>query len=368
MLFVLSYTLLLVILTIFSYGFVDANFPLKTIPMLYNLVHFHRLLTTIIYIIVVALLFGFYGWVLWLVKKKKLTSREIWRLIGITVVILFFSFPAFSYDIFNYVMTAKLVTLYHENPYLVMPIEFLGDPMLAFMHLANMTTPYPPFWIMFTLIPSFLAKGNILMNIFLFKLLIVAFYLGLVSLIGKINRQGIVFFAFNPLVLIEVLVSGHNDIAMMFFALLGFYLFFHKRKILSLVSLLVSAGIKYVTIVLLPLFVLFPRLKKEKLVSLSGWLLFSAFLLSPLKRELYPWYLIWVFPLAALMADNKLFFWLTIAFSFGLLGRYLPFLYTRSWGGITPMVKMWVTIIPPVVVLLIFSLKQVFLKKKFLRR
>lgn len=366
------YVFLLLLLSIFSYAFVDPNLELNSSSSyqafqkrLSFLVFQKPIGASLIFIFFVLSLFFLY---LYLLNSSELSEKQLWRLILVAVLALFLSYPAFSHDIFNYIMVAKIVTLYHENPYFVMPIEFLGEPMLAFMHFANAITPYPPFWIILTLIPSILAKGNILAGIFLFKLLIVFFYLGSAFLIGKMNHRGLVFFAFNPLVLIEVLISSHNDMVMMFFALLGFYLLFRQRKTLSLISLLVSAGIKYVTIILLPLFLLLPRLRKERLISFSCWLLFSAFLLSPLKRELYPWYLIWVLPLVALETDNKMFFWLTIAFSFGLLGRYLPFLYTGSWGGITPMVKIWVTIIPPVAVILIFSLKQIFFRIRLLRR
>ena len=49
------HVLIYLTLALFSYGFVDANFPLKTIPALYNLVHFHRAATTLLYSIVVRI-------------------------------------------------------------------------------------------------------------------------------------------------------------------------------------------------------------------------------------------------------------------------------------------------------------------------
>lgn len=364
------YLLLLVGLVVFSYGLIDPNLKLVVWGRLDFFTFLNPLLTTLIFAFFLLALFGFYFYFLNLAEKRKVLPKQWSRLIAMTTAILLFSYPAFSSDIFNYIMTAKVVTFYRENPYLVMPIEFLGEPMLAFMHLANRLTPYPPLWIGLTLIPSFLAKGNILTSLFLFKLLIVAFYLGIVFLIGKIlgeinsrkKLKGVVFFALNPLVLIEVLVSSHNDVVMMFFALLGFFLLFQKRKGPAFLSLFVSGGIKYVTLVLLPIFGLWDRLKKEKLISLACGTLFLALFLSPLKRELYPWYLVWVIPFVALAVEKKFLFWLSISFSFGLLCRYLPFLYTRSWAGITPRVKEWVAIIPPSLVVLSFSLRRIFRK------
>lgn len=361
------YGLFLIGLTIFSYGFVDPNLKLTLWPPLDRLAFRQPTLTTLVFIFFLIALFGFYLYFLKLAAKKKILPRQWSKLILATAFILLFSYPAFSYDIFNYIMTAKIVTFYHENPYLMMPIEFLNEPMLAFMHLANRLTPYPPLWISLTLIPSVLAKGSILISLFLFKLLMAVFYFGVVFLLGKIleeiepqeRRKGIVFFAFNPLILIEVLVSSHNDVVMMFFALLALYFLFQKRKTFAFFFLVISGGIKCVTFVLLPIFGFFSRFKKERLIFFSCWALFLVFLFSPLKRELYPWYLVWVIPFAALAVKKKFLFWLILAFSFGLLGRYLPFLYTRSWGGITPVIKKGLTLIPPAAVLLFFSLEKI---------
>ncbi len=133
-----------------------------------------------------------------------------------------------------------------------------------------------------------------------------------------------------------------------------------EKRVLALGSLLASGAIKYVTLVLLPVFLLAFRLKKKQLILIAYWLLFFAFLLSPLKRELYPWYFLWPLSFAALITENQFIFWLTIALSFGTLCRYLPFWYTRDWGGITPTMKMWVTFIPPALVAIVFLLKKMF--------
>lgn len=364
------YIFLFIALTIFSYGFVDANFPLRTSGFLYDLVHRRRLLATIIYTAFIFCLFGLYGYVLQQVKRKKLNVKQIWWLIFMAAGILLFSFPAFSNDIFNYMATAKITFSYKENPYLVMPIEFTGEPMLEFMHAANKIALYAPLWIILTAVPHFLGLGNIVLTVFTFKAFVVAFYLVCAWLIWRIsgkNLYSFTFFTLNPLVVIETLVSGHNDVVMMAFALFALYLLFQKRKFLSLISLFASIGIKYATIVLTPLFIFSSKFKKEKLITYSAWLMFLVFLLSPLREEIYSWYLIWVIALVALIYKNCLLFWLTVALSFGTLCRYLPFLYTRSWEGITPMVKRWVTMIPPAMAILVFFLKQILIKRRISR-
>jgi len=350
------YTIIYIALAVFSYGFIDPNFPYKAPRALHRLIYYQRPLTTIIYIIVVGGLFCLYGWVLKGVKRRKLNSKKIWKLVFLSVVVLFFAFPAFSYDIFNYIATAKVAFFYRENPYLVMPIEFVGEPMLEFMHAANKITLYGPFWILLTGLPHSLIN-NLFLNVFSFKALVVAFYLGLSYLIWRLSKKSafsLAFFALNPLVVLETLVSSHNDVVMMFFALLGLYLLIQGKRPLSFLSLLASIGIKYATLALVPIFFLSSRLKKEQITILSFWALFLVFCLAPFREEIYPWYVIWLISFAALVPERRFIFWLTIALSLGTLGRYLPFLYTRSWEGMTPMVKWWVTVLPPVIVALAF--------------
>ena len=362
------YILLLLSLSIFSYGFVDANFPLKTPVFLSDLVNLQRPLSTMVFIIIVTLLFGFYGWILWRTAEKRLTAKQIWFLIGITVFILFFSFPAFSYDIFNYLATAKVAFLYKENPYIIMPIEFTGDPLLKFLHAANKIALYGPVWILLTAIPHVAGLGNLILTVFTFKAFILVFYLGAACLIWKLsgkNLKSLVFFAFNPLILIETLVSSHSDIVMMTFILLAFQFTFKKQRTRGFISWILSIGIKYATIVLLPVFLLEKKLSKEQIFYVSYWLMFLAFLLSPIREEIYPWYVIWLITLAALIPQKRFIFCLTLALSVGTLLRYTPFLYTGTWEGITPLVKKIVTTVPLGLVSLAYFIDKLWLKRFF---
>jgi len=349
------------LMVVFSYGFVEKSFPLATPEFLYQLVHFQRAWTTAIFVILVSISFVFYFFLLARVKKNKVAHKQVWQLVFLVVVILLFSWPAFSHDIFNYMATAKVTFFYRENPYLVMPIEFEGEPMLRFMHAANKFALYGPTWILLTAFPHFLGAGKLVLTVFTFKALVAVFYLGLCWLVWKISEENVyslVFFALNPLVIIETLVSGHNDVVMMFFALLAFYLIWQKRRCWSLASLLVSIGVKFATLILVPLLFFANKLKKEKLIALAAGLMFLVFLASPLREEIYSWYFIWVLCFVALIPKNKLFNWLALAFSFSLLLRYTPFLYTRNWGGITPIVKTLTTFIPPVITLSLYELKR----------
>src|SRR5258708_36906519 len=81
--------------------------------------------------------------------------------------------------------------------------------------------------------PYFFGFGNFLLTLFGFKLIASISYLAMSFLILKITKNPLsaAIFALNPLVIMESLVSGHNDIFMMFFALLSLYLLSKVEKI-----------------------------------------------------------------------------------------------------------------------------------------
>src|SRR6185369_13728901 len=145
------------------------------------------------------------------IYKKKMKSKNILFLILITAGILIFSYNAFSYDLFNYIFYAKIITHYHQNPYLHKALDFPGDPMLAFMQWTHRTYPYGPLWLGLTIPISFAGLNFFPLTFFLFKSLAAVYYLGSSFLIWKISKKilpeyqyfNLVLFALNPLVIIE---------------------------------------------------------------------------------------------------------------------------------------------------------------------
>lgn len=364
---IILYSAFLFLFTIFSYVFIDPNF--SYLKDFYSGFAFsNRLLVTIFYVFSIVIFFIFYGIFIYLGVKKKLNLKEIFLILGVTVASLFFSYPAIlSYDIFNYIVTSKVLFFYHENPYIIMPIEFVGDPLLAFTHAANKIALYGPFWVLLTGIPYLLGFGNFIVILFSFKLLGLLFYLGTVFLIWKISRNilSLILFFLNPLVVIETLISGHNDIVMIFLVLLSFFLLTKKKIFLGIVFLILSIFIKYATIFLIPIFLYVVwRLVKNKGIDwtkvyfFSSLLMLIAFLLSPIREEIYPWYAIWFISFAFLIPNKKILLYTSIAFSFSLLLRYAPYMLTGTYAGQTPFIKEIISFIPPVLVFIYYVLKK----------
>lgn len=357
------YVCILIAIVVFSYGFIDPNFVHQLFPEYFGYLHSQRTVTTAIYGILLLSLFANYSYIL---SRAKLT--EVWWYIKITVLILFFAYPAFSADLFNYIATAKVTYFYRENPYIVMPNEIPNEPMLAYLNASNKVALYGWSWIALTALPHYFGFNSIILTMVSMKILIVLFFIWLVRQIqqASTNRAwSVALFALNPLVIMETLVAVHQDVVMMALALYSFALVRKRQFLLSLVFFVLSIFIKGATVFLIPvyLFVLFRMHEHLPLDWKRIWYwcalsMTCIFLLSPFREEMYPWYFIWVLTFVSLLPKQSFFVILSIAASLGLEFRIVPYLYTWRWDGITPMVKRIVTITPLILTTLWYGFKK----------
>jgi len=358
-----GYFILLAAFFLYTYGFVDLNLHLTSNSWflffqrpLSSLVFQHMKLAGIFYIGIVIALFAYYRTFL---KKSESDYKGLlfpWKnlFIGLGVFAIF-SFPAFTYDIFNYMTTASVTYTHRENPYIVMPIEIPNEPGLAYTRAANKVALYGPTWLILSFIPHVLPFGNVWLKVIAFKAFIVLFW-GIMSwLIWKHTKsmRQVVFFALNPLMITEILVSAHNDIVMMVFALLAFLpASLVGTNLWKKVGLwFLSVGVKGATLVLGVLFL--NRFSNwAKRYAAAYWLLFSVFVfVAPLREELYPWYAVWFMPFAALIPITKRSFihGFSIALTLGLIFRHLPYILTREYEGSGPVLRIIFTVVPLVV-------------------
>lgn len=360
----ITYGLLLFSLFLYSFTQIDLNLTLSQASIIQNfqkffiqIGYFNRPLSTVIFLLLIFILYTLYFILLLLIKEKKITERQIWLLIGLTVGVLLFSYPAFSHDLFNYMFDARIFTTYGLNPYQYKALDFPSDPWIRFMHWTHRTYPYGPLFLALSFIPSFLGFGKFVLTLFNFKLFTVASFLSSVILIDrimkKINPKGkllaISFFSFNPLIIIEVLVNGHNDIFMLFFLLVSIYFLIKGKNIYSLFFLLASAGIKFATIVFLPLYFLvflYKRVNWQVIFKTMILLFLLALIPVIYQREPYPWYFIPLLGIVSLTVESVFITLLSFGFSLGMLLRYAPFLYFGDYKEPVPTLTFWLTVIP----------------------
>ena len=347
-LFVLFYILFVLCFSVFSYSQIDLNLTLwsnkyyQTVQqLLINLGYFNRPLSSAIYLALILLQFSFFRILLNITKDKKVFSKKtLVLLISFNIILAFIAYPAFSHDFFNYLFDARIVTKYHLNPYQFKALDFPGDLWTRFMHWTHRTYPYGPLWLIVTLPFSFMGFGKFVLTVTLFKLMFVIFYLLNTFIVWKLSKiilkkfswQPVILYAFNPLIIIESLVSPHNENVMLFFFLYSCYLLFvFKNRFLAGLSLFSSIGVKFITIVLMPLFFVKEIISNSLIfLKISLILLFVPFILEVNYREAYPWYFIPLIGVTALINSaflNKLVFYVSL----GALLRYLPYFYMGSY-------------------------------------
>src|SRR3989344_1465013 len=338
--------------------------------------YFQRPLSSFLFVGIALSLFFFYLMILRRVHEKKIDKQTIWFLTITTTLILTFSYNAFSYDLFNYMFDAKIITYYNQNPYVHKALDFPGDPMLSFMHWTHRLYPYGPTWLGLT-VPLSIGIKFFLPTFFLFKILMSLSFLGTVFFIGKILQKlsskdelfCVAFFALNPLVIVESLVSAHNDIVMMFFAIWALYLLMSKKYVRSIILFILSIGVKFATAFLVPVFLLIYFFKKRN-KRLNWEILFSAIailmvvpvVLATIRTSFQPWYLLNLLPFVALVSKKSYFFIPSIILSLFSLLQYLPFLYLGNWDMPVPVILLWLTI-SSIFLSIVISLGYGFLKK-----
>jgi len=225
----------------------------------------------------VYLLIGFFA-----IKQKKFTWRlsTIFLLFFIFSIILLSVFPLISSDVLNYPIYTRIFSHYSENPYELSPSNFTFDSYYQKYNNLNFqdyTLPYGPLWLSLSVIPTWLGGENHDLTYFLFKLMAVLFSLGCLILVYKITEiikpemknLAAFLYALNPLILLQTAIDGHNDIIMTFFVLLAFYALLKEKYYFSVVFLFFSVFIKFISILLLPLFFVYVYHKTSKIKVLK---------------------------------------------------------------------------------------------------
>lgn len=357
---------LLVIFGLFLYSFTQVDLSLTLSrwsiwqvaqKFFQSIGYFNRPLSTFLYLLTIALLYLFYLFFLMYAKKGKINKKTVWIIILVATLILTFSYNAFSYDIFNNIFDAKIVTYYHQNPYFYKALDFPKDPMLSFMHWTHRTYPYGPTWLFLTVPLSFVGFQVFLPTFFLFKILAAISFLGTIYFVGKILQKispkdqlfGIVLLGLNPLFLIEGLVSAHNDITMLFFLVFAIWLLLNNKYFRSFLLLILSIGVKFATVFVMPVFlvVYLFKIKKitinwEKVCIFMTFLMSVAIVTASVRTNFQPWYLLYVLPLAAMVSSKNYIKLPVIIISFFALLTYAPFLYLGNWNPPVPKILFWV--------------------------
>ncbi len=169
-----------------------------------------------------------------------------------------------SQDVFSYIMYGRIWTHYGRNPYTSIPHDFPFDPVYARLYWKSTASNYGPLWNWLAGGVTWLAGDELSVLVLAFRLLAIGASLACACLIwailGRLSAEmrpaGTLLWAWNPLVLLETAIGAHNDVVMVLLLLAAIWLHLRKQLGLAFVALTLSALAKYVTAVLIPMYVL----------------------------------------------------------------------------------------------------------------
>jgi hypothetical protein len=283
--------------------------------------YYNRSTSWLIYLGCVLAFFAFH---LYFINSKK--KVDVLRIAFIVAVLTLLSYPLLSHDLFNYMFTGKIVTHYGANPYMMRALDYPHDHWTRFMHWTHVTYPYGPTFLPLILIPSFIGFAKFSLTYVLFKIFFAFFYFISVYFLNKIDKWSALFFATHPLIIIEALINNHNDIVAVGLSIVGIYLLSKQKNIGARIFLLLSGGVKYIT---LPLIILSKPQKKHPRftrIALAG-LIITIFAVS-YQNGIYPWYFLNCFLLLPYLGKHLKN---TFIISAGLLLSYYPFIALGEW-------------------------------------
>lgn len=331
---------------IYSFTHVDLNLTLSSHPLVLKIIsslqqiaYYDRPLSTNIYLALSIFAIILYLYIVFKLSQKL--KKFPWKVVGAIGLIFALAYPFLSHDMFNYVFYARTIIKYKQNPYIAAPNWFLGDEWLRFMHWTHKPSPYGPFHA-FIVLPSYiLGLGKLTLSLFWIKIINFSFYIVSIRTIGTITKilkrskreiiQAQLLLALNPLILVDSLANGHNDAVMMAIYLLSLMFLLQRKFLKSAVALLLSVGVKYITIVLVPVYFLFNKLSKEKLINIQ---VIAFTILVPLFYTYYGfqvWYATWALYTMPLSKSTSLK-GAVLLFTIGGLLYYSSYIFTGLWN------------------------------------
>ena len=220
------------------------------------------------YSFAILALFGSYA-LAWYASRSALEEdratsarRVIWGSAAVFCLCLLFLYPLTAQDVFLYMTRGRILVVHRANP-MRWPIEaFPVRDYLPFQtEWLDQRSPYGPLWEYMAGVATLVGDRGLASALISYKGLAILGYAGCGLLIGAILRHraprwelpGMLFFTWNPLVLLETAGGGHNDAVMMFFVLLALWLWESRRAVWVIPALVAGALVKYLPLMLVPL-------------------------------------------------------------------------------------------------------------------
>jgi hypothetical protein len=200
---------------------------------------------TIFFLSLWGLAFVIYGLAAWYIHKQpvrgnyRYITRFTWLVTIITGCIFVITPALLSHDIFAYTAYGRILAYYHSNPYFIPFSAFPKDAFIPYDDWKNIPSAYGPVWEFISGLVVRPIGNHLARAIIIYRLLALIAHLLNALLIALILRKmghsprtvalGTLLYAWNPLVLEESCLGGHNDALMMTFILLGVFYSVHAE-------------------------------------------------------------------------------------------------------------------------------------------
>ncbi len=221
--------------------------------------------TSLAFLAVCAGLFTICGVMLRLAKGiESLAIQTFIFCAGAAFLISYLFAPVMqSTDVYAYAIYGR-VFADGGNPYSEHPDIGDEDPFMPLYGLAYLPSWYGPVWTLLSAGITAITGENVGLTVLAFRGLSVLAALAAAACVWSGLRRfspqdatrGLVFFLWNPLLVIETGMSGHNDAIMIAFVLCGVWLHTRGWKAGAVTLLTLSALVKFLTGMLIPLYVL----------------------------------------------------------------------------------------------------------------
>ena len=234
------------------------------------------------FLLLIALAFAIYGLCALFILRQPPTFRDtrtmrlIWLGTIISGLIYVFTPAMLSHDILVYASYSRIISVYHVNPYFVPLSAFPHDPFNPLNYWSHAIAAYGPIWLAICALWGWVSGSQPLGYILAFRLFALAAHLLNIWLVtmtlramGQSSRTvtlGTLLYAWNPLVLLESSLGGHNDVFMVTFMLAGILLAVRADRrgqltqprgyLLPTVAFSLAALIKFTTLPLIVLFII----------------------------------------------------------------------------------------------------------------
>jgi len=171
-------------------------------------------------------------------------------------------YPITANDLFRYVLRGRIWAVYGESPMLHPPNDFPDDPYIAFAgEFGEWVSGYGPLWEILVQVPLRLGATEMVAGSVSLKLLVLLCYLLCAILLGwfAVPQRGsplaaLTFFAWNPLILIQVPGNGHNDMVFMVLMVFGIIMWQRQNWWAATLALTLAALAKASAFLIIPLF------------------------------------------------------------------------------------------------------------------